>query len=119
MSVVLSYGHNEMSGAHIKTSMYESGDMKLFQSHFASSFYFCLVFSVLNVLKFISSAYASAFKLNFHTEYPFAVKLVVACYDETWNADGVAMLFAVAFSTAIEAVCSIVFEGCHSFAISA
>ena len=84
--------------------------MKLLNSHLTAFLHFCLVFSVLGILKFVGSACTTALKLYLQTENPLAVKLIVAGYHKARYAYGVTVLLGVSFRMTVETVGTIVLE---------
>ena len=119
VGIVLSDRQNNVACANVEGTVNQTGDVELFQSHFASTLHLGFVFAILRVFQFVGCANATAFELYLCAENPFAGELIIAGNNEAGNADGVAMLFRIAFRPAIETVCTIILECGNHFAIAA
>lgn len=106
-----------MSGADVEFRYDEPGDVELLDGHFATLFYFSLIFTVFVVLKFHGGAGASSLKLYFGADDPFRRELIVNAEGKTRYGDSVAVFLRGAFG--LETVDAVVFESCHHLAVAA
>ena len=92
VSIRQSDRHNHMSHPYIKSWKNQPGDMKLFQSHFSSFLYFCLVFPIFRIFQFYRHTCTTGFKFDLSTEYPFRIELIVKSQYKTGNRNRIPVL---------------------------
>ena len=92
--------------------------MELLDSHFATLFHLRFILTVFRILKFISSTRTTGFKLDFSTEYPFGIELVIQSQHETGYRNCIPMFVWIAFRRTIETVNTIILKTCNHFSVS-
>ena len=119
MGIGQAYGHNLMTYSHHEGIREPIGQVKLFESHFASFLHLGLILAVLRVLNLVGRACSACLKLNLDSQCPVLVKLVVSGYDKARNGNGVALHVRVSSRSAVKAVDAVVLELSHDLSISA
>ena len=118
MGVGQSYRDNDVPRTYVELWNNQTGNVKLLDSHFATLFQLRFILTVFLILKFISSTRTTGFKLDFSTEYPFGIELIIQGQYETRYRNRIPMFVRVTFRRTIETVNTIILKTCYHFSVS-
>ena len=97
------YRHNQVPGTNIKSRMYQTCYMELFQS---------------DLTAFYSRTGTTGFKFYFSSQYPFGIELIIERQYKTRDSNRITMIVRIASIATKETVDAVIFKTGYHFSIS-
>ena len=118
VSIVQADWNDDVTSTDIEILIKVISDVKLLDGNFSTFFHLSLILAILRVFYLVGCSCTTCFELNLHANIPMLIELVVSSKHKTRHGNRVAMGASIALAAAIEAVCTIIFEGSNHLTIA-
>ena len=112
------YRHNQVPGTNIKSRMYQTCYMELFQSDLTAFLYLRFILSIFGIFQFYSRTGTTGFKFYFSSQYPFGIELIIERQYKTRDSNRITMIVRIASIATKETVDAVIFKTGYHFSIS-